>query len=143
MPRSGCPRCSFLLTCSFSLHSSPPNYPSIHPQALRPASYILMGKNTMMRKCIRDYCERIGDDSWMTMAEKLIGNVGIVFTSGELGAVREKAGPCAAATASPQLASVRWWYASAYHCVLRDSSLSPEALYSYRAGCRTRVPLSP
>jgi hypothetical protein len=29
------------------------------------------------------------------MADKLIGNVGIVFTSGELGAVREKAGPCA------------------------------------------------
>jgi large subunit ribosomal protein LP0 len=27
-----------------------------------------MGKNTMMRKCIRDYCERIGDDSWMVMA---------------------------------------------------------------------------
>ena len=45
----------------------PRNSP-IHPQALRPASYILMGKNTMMRKCIRDYCERIGDDSWMVMA---------------------------------------------------------------------------
>ena len=49
-----------------------------------------MGKNTMMRKCIREYCERKGDDSWMVLADKLIGNVGIVFTSGDLDAVRSK-----------------------------------------------------
>ena len=49
-----------------------------------------MGKNTMMRKCIREYCERKGDDSWMALADKLIGNVGIVFTNGELDAVRAK-----------------------------------------------------
>jgi hypothetical protein len=53
-------------------------------QALRPKSFILMGKNTMMRKCIREFCERKGDDSWLVLAEKLVGNVGIIFTSGEL-----------------------------------------------------------
>mmetsp|Transcript_38174 Transcript_38174/g.94696 ORF Transcript_38174/g.94696 Transcript_38174/m.94696 type:complete len:314 (-) Transcript_38174:177-1118(-) len=58
--------------------------------ALRPDSYILMGKNTMMRKCIREHCERSGDDSWLAMGEKLVGNVGIIFTSGDLGAIREK-----------------------------------------------------
>lgn len=49
-----------------------------------------MGKNTMMRKCIREYCERKGDNSWMSLAEKLVGNVGIIFTSGELDEVRTK-----------------------------------------------------
>ena len=41
-----------------------------------------MGKNTMMRKCIREYCERKGDNTWMVMHDKLVGNVGIVFTTG-------------------------------------------------------------
>lgn len=58
--------------------------------ALRPKSFILMGKNTMMRKCIREFCERKGDDSWLVLAEKLVGNVGIIFTSGELDEVRNK-----------------------------------------------------
>lgn len=34
-------------------------------QALRPESAILMGKNTCLRKIIRDYCESKGDNSWM------------------------------------------------------------------------------
>ena len=59
-------------------------------QALRPHSQILMGKNTMMRKCIREYCERKGDNTWMVMHDKLVGNVGIVFTTGELSEVRAK-----------------------------------------------------
>ena len=49
-----------------------------------------MGKNTMMRKCIREYCERKGDNTWMVMHDKLVGNVGIVFTTGELSEVRAK-----------------------------------------------------
>jgi len=57
--------------------------------ALRPVSHILMGKNTMMRKCIREYCERKGDDSWNTLADKLIGNVGIIFTTGDMAEVRK------------------------------------------------------
>ena len=49
-----------------------------------------MGKNTMIRKCIREYCERKGDDTWMALAEKMIGNVGVIFTTGEMGDVKEK-----------------------------------------------------
>lgn len=58
--------------------------------ALRPESCILMGKNTMMRKCMRDYAERTGSNVWDVMAEQLVGNVGIVFTTGELVDVRAK-----------------------------------------------------
>jgi large subunit ribosomal protein LP0 len=49
-----------------------------------------MGKNTMIRKCIKDYCERKGDNTWMSLYEKMVGNVGVIFTSGELDAVKEK-----------------------------------------------------
>ena len=49
-----------------------------------------MGKNTMIRKCIREYCERKGDDTWMALAEKMVGNVGVIFTTGEMGDVKEK-----------------------------------------------------
>ena len=58
--------------------------------ALRPQSTVLMGKNTMIRKCIKDYCERKGDNTWMSLYEKMVGNVGVIFTSGELDAVKEK-----------------------------------------------------
>ena len=43
-----------------------------------------MGKNTLMRKCITQYCEEKGDDTWMILANKLVGNVGIIFTKGDL-----------------------------------------------------------
>ncbi len=43
-----------------------------------------MGKNTLMRKCITNYCKAKGDDTWMILSDKLIGNVGIIFTKGDL-----------------------------------------------------------
>ena len=49
-----------------------------------------MGKNTMMRKCLRDYAERTGNHAWDVLEQKLVGNVGIVFTTGELSEVRAK-----------------------------------------------------
>jgi len=58
--------------------------------ALRPESAILMGKNTCLRKIIRDYCESKGDNSWMIMHDALVGNVGIVFTKGDMNEIREK-----------------------------------------------------
>ena len=58
--------------------------------ALRPESCILMGKNTMMRKCMRDFAERTGNHQWDIMEKQLVGNVGIVFTKGELTEVRAK-----------------------------------------------------
>jgi large subunit ribosomal protein LP0 len=56
---------------------------------LRGKAEVLMGKNTMMRKCMRDYVE----ENPGTPIEKLIeccrGNVGFVFTNADLGEVRE------------------------------------------------------
>ena len=56
--------------------------------ALRGTSSILMGKNTMMRRSIRHYCERTGNDQWACLLEHMVGNVGIVFTTGDLSDVR-------------------------------------------------------
>ena len=56
---------------------------------LRGKAEVLMGKNTMMRKCLKDFVE----ENPGTPIEKLIdecrGNVGFVFTNGDLGEVRE------------------------------------------------------
>lgn len=58
-------------------------------KALRGKAEVLMGKNTMMRKIIKEFC----DENPGTPVEKLIemcrGNVGFVFTNGDLGEVRE------------------------------------------------------
>jgi len=59
-------------------------------RALRPASVILMGKNTMMKRSIRLYCEETGDNKWACLLEELVGNVGIVFTSSDLNEVKEE-----------------------------------------------------
>ena len=48
-----------------------------------------MGKNTLMKRCIRLYCERTGSDTWAALLEALVGNVGIVFTKGDLGEVSD------------------------------------------------------
>lgn len=58
------------------------------PQALRPDSLILMGKNTMMKRSIRLYCEETGNDQWAPILDQLVGNVGLVFTKGDLSQVR-------------------------------------------------------
>ena len=49
-----------------------------------------MGKNTMMKRCIRLYCERTGNDTWANLLEALVGNVGLVFTKGDLSVVRDE-----------------------------------------------------
>jgi len=58
-------------------------------KALRGKAEILMGKNTMMRKCIKEFVE----ENPGSPAEQLIdccrGNVGFVFTNGDLGEIRE------------------------------------------------------
>ena len=46
-----------------------------------------MGKNTLMKRCIRLYCERTGSDQWATLLDALVGNVGVVFTKGDLNEV--------------------------------------------------------
>mmetsp|Transcript_26696 Transcript_26696/g.58205 ORF Transcript_26696/g.58205 Transcript_26696/m.58205 type:complete len:315 (+) Transcript_26696:98-1042(+) len=57
-------------------------------KGLRPASTILMGKNTMMKRSIRLYCEQTGNDKWAVLLEHLVGNVGIVFTTTDLSEVK-------------------------------------------------------
>jgi len=58
-------------------------------KALRGKAEVLMGKNTMMRKCLKEYI----DENPESPAEKLIdccrGNIGFVFTNGDLGEIRE------------------------------------------------------
>lgn len=56
--------------------------------ALRGQTTIVMGKNTMIRRTIRLYAERTGNEQWLGLLDLLIGNVGIVFTQGDLSEVR-------------------------------------------------------
>jgi len=56
---------------------------------LRGKAEILMGKNTMMRKCLRDFIEENPGSPVEKLIETCRGNVGFVFTNGDLGEVRE------------------------------------------------------
>lgn len=54
-----------------------------------------MGKNTMMRYCVEKYLEETGDTRWECLVKPgrkglLEGNVGIVFTNGDLSQVRQR-----------------------------------------------------
>jgi len=60
--------------------------------ALRPESVILMGKNTMMKRCLRNYIERTGNDKWSCLLDVLVGNVGVVFTKQDLKQLQDKIG---------------------------------------------------
>lgn len=56
--------------------------------SLRGTAEVLMGKNTMMRKCIREYVEENPDSPVTQLEECCRGNVGFVFTNGDLGEIR-------------------------------------------------------
>lgn len=56
--------------------------------ALRGSSIILMGKNTMMRKAIKDHLET--NPALEKLLPHIKGNVGFVFTRGDLVEVRDK-----------------------------------------------------
>ena len=58
--------------------------------ALRPNSVVLMGKNTLMRRIIGNYCEEKGNDGWMRLHELLVGNVGVIFTKDDVKDVKTK-----------------------------------------------------
>ncbi|KXZ52848.1 hypothetical protein GPECTOR_8g230 [Gonium pectorale] len=64
-------------------------------KALRPNSVILMGKNTMMRYCVEKYLEETNDHRWECLVKPgkkglLEGNVGVVFTNGDLSQVKDE-----------------------------------------------------
>jgi large subunit ribosomal protein LP0 len=54
---------------------------------LRGTATVLMGKNTLMRKSIRMNVER--NPKWAAILPAIIGNVGLVFTEGDLSSVRD------------------------------------------------------
>merc|ERR1712021_26796 len=56
---------------------------------LRGKAEVLMGKNTMMRKCLKDFVEENPGSPVEKLIETCRGNVGFVFTNGDLGDVRE------------------------------------------------------
>ncbi|CAD7703830.1 unnamed protein product [Ostreobium quekettii] len=47
-----------------------------------------MGKNTMMKRSIRLYCERSGNKSWEAVLDHLQGNVGLLFTKSDLNEIK-------------------------------------------------------
>jgi large subunit ribosomal protein LP0 len=59
-----------------------------------------MGKNTMMKRSIRLYCEETGNDQWAPLLDELVGNVGLVFTKQDLSQVGEGVGGMNTPTAS-------------------------------------------
>ncbi|CAL0301498.1 unnamed protein product [Lupinus luteus] len=58
-------------------------------QGLRGDSVILMGKNTMMKRSIRIHSESTGNDTFLNLIPLLVGNVGLIFTKGDLKEVSE------------------------------------------------------
>jgi len=58
-------------------------------KALRGKAEVLMGKNTMMRKCLKEYVEENPESPVEQLIECCRGNVGFVFTNGDLGEIRE------------------------------------------------------
>jgi large subunit ribosomal protein LP0 len=59
-------------------------------QSLRGDAEILMGKNTMMRKIIREFLDENPGHAIEGIVDTLKGNVGFVFTNGDLGHVRKE-----------------------------------------------------
>lgn len=57
-------------------------------RALRGKAEVLMGKNTMMRKVIRDFAEENPGTPIEQLGKCCQGNIGFVFTNGDLGEIR-------------------------------------------------------
>ncbi|KAK4777673.1 hypothetical protein SAY87_017860 [Trapa incisa] len=59
-------------------------------KGLRGESIVLMGKNTMMKRTVKLYAEKSGNNGVLNLIPLLVGNVGLVFTKGDLKEVREE-----------------------------------------------------
>jgi len=85
--------CSFMdkYTKAFIVHADNvgSNQMMMIRKGLRPNSEVLMGKNTMMKRSIREYIKRTGNEEWQGLADLLVGNVGVIFTQDDLSAVRD------------------------------------------------------
>ncbi|XP_061993864.1 large ribosomal subunit protein uL10y-like [Rosa rugosa] len=58
-------------------------------QGLRGHSIVLMGKNTMMKRSIKIHAEKTGNNAILNLVP-LLGNVGLIFTKGDLKEVKEE-----------------------------------------------------
>ncbi|CAO2167925.1 unnamed protein product [Urochloa humidicola] len=59
-------------------------------RGLRGDSVVLMGKNTLIRRCIKAYSDKTGNKAFDPLMDLLVGNVGLIFTKGDLKEVREE-----------------------------------------------------
>ncbi|KDO69054.1 hypothetical protein CISIN_1g020952mg [Citrus sinensis] len=59
-------------------------------RGLRGDSVVLMGKNTMMKRTIRMHAEKTGNTAFLNLIPLLQGNVGLIFTKGDLKEVKEE-----------------------------------------------------
>ncbi|KAF3970567.1 hypothetical protein CMV_005742 [Castanea mollissima] len=53
-------------------------------------SVVLMGKNTMMKRYIRIHADNTGNNAFLNLIPLLVGNVGLIFTKGDLKEVNEE-----------------------------------------------------
>ncbi|KAL5721093.1 hypothetical protein ACHQM5_013696 [Ranunculus cassubicifolius] len=59
-------------------------------KGLRGDSLVLMGKNTMMKRTVRLHSEKTGNKAFLNLIPLLVGNVGLIFTKGDLKEVSEE-----------------------------------------------------
>lgn len=59
-------------------------------KGLRGDSVVLMGKNTMMKRSVRIHAEKTGNQAFLNIIPLLVGNVGLIFTKGDLKEVSEE-----------------------------------------------------
>jgi len=57
--------------------------------ALRGKAELVFGKNTMIRRCIRNLCADGEHPAWESIIPYMVGNIGFVFTTGDLEVVEE------------------------------------------------------
>ncbi|XP_061376435.1 large ribosomal subunit protein uL10-like [Gastrolobium bilobum] len=57
---------------------------------LRGDSVVLMGKNTMMKRSFRIHSEKTGNNAFLNLIPLLVGNVGLIFTKGDMREVSEQ-----------------------------------------------------
>lgn len=57
--------------------------------ALRGQAVVLLGKNTMIRKILQNYVKQNPGHPYELLISRIRGNVGFIFTNGDLGKVRE------------------------------------------------------
>ncbi|KAI9157225.1 hypothetical protein LWI28_018754 [Acer negundo] len=59
-------------------------------KGLRGDSVVLMGKNTMMKRTVRIHSDKTGNNAFLNLLPLLQGNVGLIFTKGDLKEVSEE-----------------------------------------------------